>query len=148
MFHQINRPGPLLLVLLPQIAATLLLAFVLGGPYGAAGAAAAVAIPDILMGLVWLPIYGMRTLPLPIPESMGRMLLASVAAGLASALIATATLHLIGASSFARQILVAATWATLVTLPAFFIMLGSDQRRWLYAMARRSWAAAVPAPGD
>jgi O-antigen/teichoic acid export membrane protein len=149
MFHQINRPGPLLLVLLPQIAATLLLALVLGGPYGAAGAAAAVAIPDILMGLLWLPIYGTRTLPLPIPESMGRMLLASVAAGLASALIAMATLHLVGAGSFGRQVLVAVTWAALVTLPGFFIMLGSDQRRWLYGLVRhRSWAAAIAGPGD
>jgi O-antigen/teichoic acid export membrane protein len=137
MFHQINRPRPLLLVLLPQIAATLLLTFALGGRYGAAGAAAAVAIPEILVGLLGLPIYGARTLPLPIPASIGRMLVASIAAGFASALIAAATLHLIGTGTIGRQMLVAAAWSALVTLPGFFIMLGSDQRRWLYGMIRR-----------
>lgn len=137
MFHQINRPGPLLLLLLPQIAATLLLTLVLGGPYGAAGAAAAVAIPEILVGLLCLPIYGARTLPLPIPASSGRMLLASIAAGFASALIATATLRLIGTGSFLDQVLVAVSWAALVALPGFFIMLGSDQRRWLYSAVLR-----------
>ena len=137
MFHQINRPGPLLMILAPQTAATLLLTLVLGGPFGAAGAATAVAIPEILVGLLCLPIYGARTLPLPIPASVGRMLLASVAAGFASALIAVATLRVIGAATFGEQVLVAFTWAALVTLPGFFIMLGSDQRRWLYNTVRR-----------
>jgi O-antigen/teichoic acid export membrane protein len=137
MFHQINRPGPLLVILVPQIAATLSLTLVLGGPYGAAGAAAAVAIPEILVGLLWLPIHGARTLPLPIPASIGRMLLASIAAGFASALIAAATLHLIDPTTVIEQMLVAISWAALVTLPGFFIMLGGDQRRWLYSAVRR-----------
>lgn len=137
MFHQINRPAPLMLILMPQIAATLLLVFALGEAYGAAGAAAAVAIPEVLIGLLCLPIYGARTLPLPIPASVGRMLLASIAAGIASALIAETTLHLIGARTVIHQLLAAATWAAFAALPGFFIMLGADQRRWLYATVRR-----------
>jgi hypothetical protein len=65
------------------------------------------------------------------------MLLASIAAGFASALIAAATLRLIGSATFVEQMLVAITWAALVTLPGFFIMLGGDQRRWLYRTVRR-----------
>lgn len=137
LLHQINRPRPLLLISLAQIAVALLLTFFLGGPYGAAGAAAAIAIPEAFAGLVCLTAYGALVLSLPVWPSIARMMSSGIAAALLSAFVAFLTLQLIGMEKLADKMLSALAWWSVVALPGTFIMLGVDQRRWLYRTVRR-----------
>ena len=137
LLHQINRPTPLLLVLAFQSALMLALAFTLGARYGAVGAALAVAIPEAIVGLLWLPYYGLRVLALPLLANMIRMLVACLVAAALSIGIAMATMQVIGAGSLLRQALMFFAWASAVVLPATWIMLGRDQRVWLFALLQR-----------
>jgi len=126
----------LLLISIPQIAASLVLTFLLGGQYGAAGAAASVAIPEALAGLLCLTAYGAFALSLPIGRSIVRMILPSIAAAALSGFVASLTLRLIGMEDLTDKMLSALAWWSAVALPGTFIMLGSEQRRWLYATVR------------
>jgi hypothetical protein len=121
---------------LAQIAAALLLTFILGGPYGAAGAAA-IAIPEAIAGLVCLTAYGALALSLPVWPSIVRMTSSGIAAALLSACVAFLTLQVIGMDKLSDKMLSALAWWTAVALPGTYIMLGVDQRRWLYRTVRK-----------
>lgn len=137
LLHQINRPTPLLLVLIFQTALMLVLAVVLGGRHGAVGAALAVAIPEVIVGLILLPFYGQRVLSLPLFVNILRMQGACIVAALLSIAIAVLTMRVIGPGSLASQAVMGLVWASAVMLPATWIMLGRDQRSWLYARLQR-----------
>jgi len=115
----------------------LLLTFFLGGPYGAAGAAAAIAIPEAFAGLICLTVYGALVLSLPVWPSIARMMSSGIAAAVLSAFVAFLTLQLIGMEKLADKMLSALAWWSVVALPATFILLGVDQRRWLYRTVRK-----------
>jgi O-antigen/teichoic acid export membrane protein len=137
LLHQINRPGPLLLILMFQTSLMLAIAVALGARHGALGAALAVAIPEAIVGLIWLPYYGLRVLALPLLANIVRMICACAAAIALSIGIAVVTMRVIGADSLIRQALMGLAWASAVILPATWIMLGRDQRNWLYARLQR-----------
>ena len=91
----------------------------------------------MIVGLILLPFYGQRVLSLPLFVNILRMQGACIVAALLSIAIAVLAMRVIGPGSLASQAAMGLVWASAMMLPATWIMLGRDQRSWLYARLQR-----------
>jgi O-antigen/teichoic acid export membrane protein len=141
LFHQVNRPRPLVGIMSIQTVMALALTALLGGRYGAAAAAFAVATSEFVAGSILLPWYGRRAFLLPGSTYVARTWLAAFIGGAISLPIAQAAMDIVGHETLWQHVVAGNAWAAAIAFPAIFIVADAQQRHWLMRRLRTSRAA-------
>jgi len=137
LLGNINRPRGLAAAFLARAAATVILGALLIPWLGALGAAIAIFVADIIVLGTLLPYAAAAASGLGTIQQLVQSQIAAALAFAGSAAVAYAATWFIGTNGLASILAVAALWIMFTAVPAWFLVLDADMRRWLVEALRR-----------
>jgi O-antigen/teichoic acid export membrane protein len=131
MLYQYNNK-PLILVFTQGgfTVGTVALCILLIGGFSAAGAAAATGLAECLSIGLLVPYAASREIALPILPYLCRCHVAGGAALATSAAVAWTLQHWLQAEGLLGLVALGLLWSALMAGPAFFLLLGAEERHW------------------